>query len=199
MKLKHPAWLWPAALAALALACSSDATGPITVSPDALNIVRLPAGTTFDFDSASFYVKRGNGGQGVIFFRGEHGDFLRLKLGPNAIQTRPDGTPLLPGDSILITLSVPDSTRFLFEFGPAGLVFSPSAPPQLTVHYAATKGDLNGDGVVNDVDRQLQGQLAVWHQAVPGGDFVRLTSTVDGADSTVQAAVPSFSRFAIAY
>ena len=75
----------------------------------------------------------------------------------------PDGTPILPGDSVLIQVSVVDPTEMLFDLEPTGLKFNPAAPARLKIHYDHAGGDLNDDGVADGrrhLDREHARHLA---------------------------------------
>ncbi len=102
-------------------------------------------------------------------------------------------------DSVRITIRVVDPALLLFEFEPAGLRFSPAEPAQLEIEYAEADDDLDEDGDVDAEDEALEGEIYVWRQRNPGDPFERLfTLRFEDLDE-LEADIPGFSRFAIAY
>jgi hypothetical protein len=184
----------------------SDSSGPGdgTKPPSELNVVQLrPESPPLFNAEGSFYARKGEDRELRIFFQDEAGgsgeEFLRLRVDAPSLLARPDGTPFLPGDSILITVRVVDPSRILFEMEPAGLTFSPLVPAELKIHYQEANDDLNEDGRIDGEDDQLRGQLAIWRQESLGGVFERLTSINSEELEEIEASIPGFSRYAIAY
>lgn len=127
-------------------------------------------------------------------------EFLRFHVRAGSLVNRPDGTPIAPGDSLPITITVVDTARMIVQFEPAGLTFAPSAPAHLTLNYSEASLDLNGDGQVGTLDLALQPLLALWRQEAVGQPWLMLPTSVSLADSDeVEADVPGFTRYAIAY
>ena len=194
-----------AALAGAVGSCS-DAAAPNgnTKPPSELNVVHVaPSSTPLFNPSDSFYAKRGEDREVGIFFQDSSGgqgeEYLRLRVDAGSLLTMPDGTPVLPGDSVLIHVRVVDPTEMLFELQPSGLGFSPLTPARLTIHYGHAAGDFNADGVANALDAVIEGTLSIWRQENPGDPFVRLTSVLTIATEEAEAALTGFSRYALAY
>ncbi len=195
--------------AALAIGCTSS-TAPMkkdtTVEklPAQINIVQLsPNAPALYNTSVSFYAKMGTDREGFIYFVGEHGgrgeEYLRLSLDAESLLSRPDGTPFAVGDSILITVSVSDPTKVLFDMQPAGLKFSPSHPAHLHIQYAEANGDYDHDGHEDSKDKQIKDSLAIWRQATDGDPYSRLSSANNEESDEIETTLVSFSRYAIAY
>ncbi len=194
------------ALWAGAAASCSDSNGPPidTKPPSELSVVHVaPASTPLFNTTTSFYAKRGEDREGAIFFQDEVGgqgeEYVRLRVDANSLLARPDGTPIVPGDSVLITLTVVDPTEMLFDLQPTGLKFSPLDPALLKIHYDHADGDINDDGVVDSRDTTIESTLAIWRQEALTDPFVRLASVLTIESDEAEAELTGFSRYALAY
>ena len=192
-----------AALAGAVGSCS-DSSGPGGVPPSDLNVVHVAATSTPLFNPVdSFYAKRGEDREVRIYFQDDVGgageEYLRLRIDAPTLLALPDGTPFLPGDSVLVHVRVVDPTQMLFELEPTGLEFNPLVPAQLKIHYDHADGDLNDDGIVDGEDDTIEGTLAIWRQEKPGDPFVRLGSVLSEDLDEVEAELTGFSRYALAY
>ncbi len=152
----------------------------------------------------SFYAKRGEDRETFIYYRPRPGrtdstEFMRFKVPGAALERRPDGTPMLPGDSLLITIRVMDPARLTLDFQPAGLLFAASAPADLKLRFSEASHDLDGNGVVDAADVAREGELSIWKQEAPGLPWFRLASTVEFSLEEVEAKVLGFTGYAIAY
>jgi hypothetical protein len=195
-------------LAALAVAAGScsDSSGPGDDSkpPSELSVVHVSGNSTAIFNPVdSFYAVRGEDREIRIYFQDQSGqageEFMRLRIDAPTLLALPDGTPVLPGDSVLIHVRVVDPAQMLFELEPAGLKFNPLAPARLKIHYDHAAGDINDDGIVNPEDDSIEGTLAIWRQEHPGDPFVRLTSVLAVDIDEAEAGLTGFSRYALAY
>src|SRR5205814_3113064 len=86
-------------------------------------------------DSVSFYAVMGQDREVRMYYQGptplDRGDeVLRFKVPGDGLLRRPDGTGFQPGDSILIVVKAIDPAKFLFDFQPTGLEFSPDRPAE---------------------------------------------------------------------
>lgn len=197
----------PFAVAAIlvTLAGCAGSTGPDDErTENDLRILRLAADAPPLFNpTVSTWVHRGREQEIKIFFQdsqGQRGDeFLELDFDDETLLAYPDGRPFALGDSVLITVRVVDASRILFQFEPAGLRFNPGEPAELEISYRLADRDLNGDGRVDQRDRDLEGQLAIWRQAGPGQPFVRLGTLRIEDLKELEADLLGFSRLAIAY
>jgi hypothetical protein len=196
------------AVCAGAAASCSDSSSPSdgggSKPPSELNVVHVsPTSTPLVSTTVSFYAVRGQNSEGSISFQGTGGgegeEFVRLRIDANTLLALPDSTPILPGDSVLITLTVVDPTEMLFDLQPTGLQFSPADPAELKIHYDHADGDINDDGVSNALDDTLERTLAIWRQEKPGDPFVRLTSVLTIETDEATADLTGFSRYALAY
>jgi hypothetical protein len=186
------------ALAALA-ACGGDSTAPTQIQKPTsdLHFIRLSTGAPpLEATTISFYAVKGQDREVRLQLR-DGSDFLRFRVFANSLDKRPDGTAIAPGDSILITITVPDPTTFAADFQPAGLKFS--APARLQFEFADCDKDLNGDGVVTAADTALIPQISTWRQETLAAPWVKIASTVEIEINEVQADISGFSGYALAY
>jgi hypothetical protein len=203
-----------AACVALGTACCSDPVGVRDHSPrssvneqlaDQLHFLRpAPHAPPVAQKSVSFYAVRGEERQVRIVYHARPGasdstEFVRFTVPSQALVQRPDGTPVAVGDSVLISLTVTDTLRLIVDFEPTGLRFAAGYPAQLTMSYAETDPDVNGDSVVNVLDNALKSLFQIWSQEQIGDPFRALESLVDKIRQTVSASVPGFTNYAIAY
>jgi hypothetical protein len=193
-------------LALAVSACDDDPTGPEPGDEKVeseLNFVRFePAARGNVPLQASFWAVRGESRSLEMrsFPTPDDADgeeFLELKIDDETLLRRPDGSAFAEGDSILITVSLDPSGRFLFDFQPSGLVFDPAEPAELEIRYVLGDDDLDNDGDVDDADAAIEAQLAIWQRENPGDPFVRLSSAKIDAEK-LKADVTGFTGFALA-
>jgi hypothetical protein len=186
-------------------ASCSDGSGPNDGKPPSdLNVVHVASTSAPLFNPVdSFYARRGEDREVRIYFQDDVGgageEYLRLRIDAPTLLALPDGSPILPGDSVLVHVRGVDPTQMLFELEPTGLKFNPLVPAQLKIHYDHADGDLNDDGSVNGEDDAIEGTLAIWRQEQPGDPFVRLGSVVSADLDEAEAELTGFSRYALAY
>jgi hypothetical protein len=188
------------AVAALA-ACGGDSTAPSPIQKPTsdLHFIRLSSGAPpLESTTISFYAVKGQDREVRLQLR-DGSDFLRFRVFANSLDKRPDGSAIAPGDSILITITVPDPTTFAADFQPAGLKFSSTAPARLQFEFADCDKDLNGDGVVTAADTALIPQISTWRQETAAAPWVKIASTVEIEINEVQADISGFSGYALAY
>ena len=191
--------------AGTAASCSDSSAPPYDTRPPAdLSVVHGAASSTPLFNpTVSFYAKRGEDREARIYFQDEVGgqgeEYVRLLVSATSLLATPDGLPIAPGDSVLITMSVVDPSEMLFDMQPTGLKFSPLKPAELKIHYDHANGDLNDDGTIDSRDTTIEHTLAIWRQENLGDPFVRLTSVLTIATDEADAELTGFSRYALAY
>jgi hypothetical protein len=203
------------ALLALALACAGDygtsasgggpAAPPDTSLEPGLVFLRPAAGAPpLGERQVSFWAVKGESREVRLMYasvggRPDSAEFARFRVDARSLVNRPDGTPIAPGDSILISLTIVDTLRFMTDFQPQGLQFSAARPARLWLKFAEADPDLNDDGVVNAADTTVLLSLRIWRQERPGDPWTSLASVVDTVNQEVEADVPGFTRYAVAY
>ena len=107
------------------------------------------------------------------------------------------GGDLAPGDSVLITLTI-DSNDVKVSLEPTGLVFGD--PAELQISYAGAGGDLNGDGVVDEADGDIERQLlGLWYREGADGAWEQIPAARSLADEWFTSALPHFCEYAISW
>ncbi len=201
--------LLAALLAAALAACSSDSftpsenDGPAEKSESLLSVISVAPTALPEATVVSFYAVKGQNREQRLYTvkpDGSRGDeYLRFTVNGNSLLARPDGTPFGNRDSVLISISVLDQSRMMFQFEPSGLRFTPGSPAELRISYAGADGDLDHDGDHDAADDSLETRLAIWRQETPGTPFQRLSSLVSTSDHDVRTTVTGFSRYAVSY
>ncbi|HEU4631540.1 MAG TPA: hypothetical protein VFS08_17430 [Gemmatimonadaceae bacterium] len=151
-----------------------------------------------------FWAKRGEERTAEMYYHAAPGErdsvvFLSLRVREESLVSRPDGTPLARGDSLLITITLVDPTRLVVDCQPSGLRFSPRDPARLKMSFAHADDDVNGDGTVNGGDRSLTTALALWRRESSTEPWERLVSEVEVGVHEVEAEIGGFTGYAIAW
>lgn len=202
-------WSWIVVVALLAgAACGDDdGTGPVegeTRTEAQLTFVRFPSALVDRVPKqASFWAKKGEDRALVLEYTPEPGetegeDFLTFEVSAEALLRSPDGRLYQRGDSVQIRLTVVEDGRFVFRFEPSGLLFNPLVPAELEIEYARTDGDLNGDGVVDQKDRELESRMGIWKQEKLGDLWLRLGTVKFEDRDEIEAKIVGFTGFCVA-
>ena len=181
----------------LAAGCGTDTTvGPgVPVQPEQprpptdFAPLRLAPSGPLDSTTYRFVARRGKNSEIKIRYQGTGKTFLEFKLEDKSLLTRPDGTSFAEGDTVMITIRIPDAGEALVEFEPTGLKFDPREPAELKLEY----------GVGEDVTPDIEERLAIWRQEHPGDLWVQLGSLRFEDSKEVEAKLTGFSRYAISY
>lgn len=212
MNRRRPRW------AILALAITSACAAPTdlgppeaettsfqSVSESALRFFRnAPGAPGLATLSTSFYAKKGETREVELYYHATPGvpdstRLLRFRVEKRALAVRPDGTPFADGDSVLITISVADSSQLIVDFEPSGLGFDNKHPARLWFWWSETDPDLNHDGLVNAADTTALVSSAIWAQETPVSLWDRLTTVLELGGHEAEAKVYGFTRYALAY
>lgn len=196
------------ALFGVLLSCGDDPASPSPVDglkPEAeLTFVRFDPDLFVSAQTTgSFWAVRGEDRELEMTYRepddsgDERDEFLELRVRPESLLRRPDGTLFAEGDSVLITVTVDPGGRFIFDFQPSGLQFDPNEPAELEIDFNLADRDLNEDGVEDAEDDRIRAQLSIWRQGAPGSVWERLESLRIREDE-LRADLSGFSGFATA-
>jgi hypothetical protein len=150
----------------------------------------------------SFWAVRGREAKVSVDYVGdgqETGAFLSFRVPADGLERRPDGSHVAWGDSVQITLSI-DPTQLLVRYQPAGLVFNPTAPAELDIWYAATGGDIDGDGDVDADDGSIQeDRLGLYYQQEPGQLWYPISSMHDTGREWFKTHLYHFSGYVVSW
>lgn len=191
---------------AWAAACSDPTSPPPNPVPSSQLhfLIQAPTAPALLARSYSFWAKSGEDREVRFYYvgaaPGDSGDeFLRFKVPAQALLRRPDGTLFAPGDSILITVQVADSTKFILGFEPSGLVFSAADPAQLEIEYHNADHDFNQDGVVNAVDDSIEHRIGTWKREASDTLWTGTSSVKYEEYDEIDAKITSFTQYAVAW
>jgi hypothetical protein len=148
----------------------------------------------------SFWAVRGQDRQVQIqyIYANGLGKCMLFRVPADALARHPDGRTVAEGDSVLITIRVPDKSRYDYSFSPAGLQFDANHPAELEVKYRWADRDLDGNGVVDSRDEHLWKGFAFWKQERPGQPWTRIETTRLEDILEARAAITSFTKYALA-
>ncbi|HEX7020267.1 MAG TPA: hypothetical protein VF159_09670 [Gemmatimonadaceae bacterium] len=199
------------ALTALALGAvvasvsCENATAPQQKSSNDLHFLRVATGApALAVTTASFWAKVGQGSGLDIWYKPKAGEsdstkFLEFRLDGESLSRKPNGLPFAPGDSILITVTIPDPTQLVVQFSPSGLSFSSEHPAKLKLFFGECGDDLNHDGSVDREDGAAAQQLSIWRQEAVGQPWFKVLSAVLQDQKEVDATLSGFTGYALAY
>ena len=103
---------------------------------------------------------------------------------------------LAMGDSVLITVTV-DTSKIGVSLEPSGLVFG--EPASLKINYGGAGGDLNGDGVADSTDSQIEAKLlGLWYREDQSDQWAQVGATHSVDDKSFTYALPHFCEYAVA-
>lgn len=190
-------------IAALAFACGEN-TGPGGRPNTDLHVIRQDTlAPQLVALQGSFWAKVGDGRDLRLNYAGAAADtgedFLRFEVPGDGLLRKPDGSPFQAGDSILITVTVIDSSRFLFRFEPTGLVFNPEHPARLKIHYFDANHDFDGDGDIDTADEAIEHVLDLWRREASTSPWFRIGSVKFEELDELDANILSFSEYAVAW
>jgi hypothetical protein len=104
---------------------------------------------------------------------------------------------LAVGDSVLITVTV-DTGRIGVRLEPSGLQFG--EPAQLKMWYGGASGDLNGDGVADSTDGQIEAQLlGLWYREAQDDPWTKLSASQSVEEKSFTYTLPHFCEYDIAF
>lgn len=204
----------------IALASCSDAVGPRasalpseggapSVQFDAVRrqvniLVESPTAPPLEAYTLEFWAIQGAGKTVVVNYRpgsnAVSNRFMRLVIPSGTQLYRPDGSRVADGDSVLITATI-DRQLLLVTFGPGGLAFGGSRPARLRLYWGNANLDLNGDGLVNQLDEDIIRTLLVIAYQPAAGDPWSIPSDQEKSPDNryIEISLPHFSNYAISW
>jgi hypothetical protein len=184
------------------LGCADNA-GPGGVPDADLHIVEQDSLTPpLVASQASFWAKVGDGREVRLYYQvtpADSDEFLRFEVPGDGLFRKPGGAAFQPGDSILITVTVLDPTRFSFRFEPSGLVFNPDQPARLKIRYFGCNHDFDGDGDEDAADTVIEHSLDMWRREGPSAPWFRMGAVKFEELDELDANIGSFTEHAVAW
>jgi hypothetical protein len=156
-------------------------------------------GLSLDRYTATFWAVRGEQRSAQINYLNSKtgGTSPFLLLGGVEPSYVPGRGGLLPGDSVLITVTI-DPTVMKVSLEPTGLLFR--YPAQLQIWYGGAGGDLNGDGRVDATDAYIESQLlGMWYRESADQLWTKIPATQSLSDKSFTAALQHFSEYAVSW
>jgi hypothetical protein len=200
--------LWRIALLLIVSGACSDAGPSVLDSAGSSSLLgsgsasapvfpRFQAGAKPTVQQVSFWAVAGAQRELTIDYGNGTDVYLHFVVGPLSLLKRPNGSLFLPGDSVLITVTLDDSDRMIAYFEPSGLTFNPLTPARLEFSYLYANPDFDGDGDVDAVDNTLQSGLRVWKQEELGLPWLELPTLSLGLFG-LSASINGFTGFGMA-
>lgn len=125
--------------------------------------------------------------------------YVDFEVPAGALAQWPDGSPVLPTDSVLITVEV-DTLSLVVRFQPTGLVFNAATPARLTVWYTDANPDFDASGAVDSGDAYIeQNLLGVWVQEFASAPWSPVTATQYLPGKMFSANLGHFSDYAVSW
>jgi hypothetical protein len=125
-------------------------------------------------------------------------DYFKLKVRKESLLALSDGTPIAKGDSVLIT-AVVDPVYMAVSLEPSGLQFDVRKPVELEWKYKGAAEDVNGDGVVDDVDEAILDNLVMLWQHEKGDPWYEMVFKHDRGGKKITALLYHFSGYAVSW
>lgn len=205
--LRTIGWFAVLASAGMGIGCGTGSFDPRIVQsrvPAELNILQLDSTPTLVSDSAGFWAVRGQDRSVEMFYADSLGQaaerVLRFEVEHDGLDKHPDGTGFRGSDSVFIIVRITDPATLSFDFEPSGLRFKKDHA-KLTIWYgrAANQPSLVGPHPSGGDDDDNENAFGIWMQEQANGSFIKLKSRVSAVLQEVEAEVPGFSRYAVAF
>lgn len=103
------------------------------------------------------------------------------------VGARVKGERLRRKDPVRISMARVDDERFMVEFEPAGLVFNPAAPAELSFHYR------------HSARRSHHREITIWKQESDGTPWLYVPASDNVMDQTLASTkIEGFTKYAVA-
>jgi len=159
----------------------------------------LSGGISLDRYTAAFWAVRGEARSVQINYLSATGDttfpFLQLTITDPVYV--PDVGDLALGDSVLITVTI-DPSDIKVSLEPTGTLFGD--PAQLQISYGGADGDLNGDGIVDETDGEIETQLlGLWYREGEESTWTRIPASQSLSDKSFISTLAHFCEYAVSW
>ena len=161
--------------------------------------VSLVDGLSLDHNSVTFWAVRGEQRSVQVNYLSSTGNtsspFLNLSITDPVFV--PGRGELAVGDSVLVTVNI-DPSAIKVSLEPTGTQFG--EPAQLKISYGGADGDMNGDGVVNAADAQIETQLlGLWYREGEDSAWTQIPASQSLGDNSFSGALHHFSEYAVSF
>jgi hypothetical protein len=166
---------------------------------DGMQASALVDGISLDRYTAAFWAVRGEARSVQINYLSSTGDtsfpFLTLTITDPVFV--PGQGDLAPGDSVLVTVTI-DPNDIKVSLDPTGTLFG--EPAQLRMSYGGAGGDLNGDGLVDGTDAEIETRLlGLWYREGAESSWARIPASQVVSDKSFISALLHFSEYAVSW
>lgn len=189
------------------LACSEGTApgdGDRTRPSSAFKPVALRVGApALSRRTVSFWARYDQDREVSLYFRPLPGstdstEYLHFRVPAQSLLRDAAGRTFSGSDSVLITITVPDSGVFAADFQPSGLRFDPRRPAKLKFELAERDDDLDRDGDDDNDDDDRLTKLSLWRQERPGALWEKIASLVLEGLEEIEAEITGFTGYAVA-
>lgn len=184
-----------------------------STSPRAFGVVATPARPqkaaaassgiqVLDHYQVAFWARADRPQAVEIHYRAADGSwlpYLSFSVPEGSLARWPDGRAVIPGDSVLITVSI-DTTTLVVGFEPTGLGFSSDRPAQLSIWYTGADPDYDANGVVDGTDGYIEDSLlGLWVQERSTDPWLNVAAVHTKAQKQFVANLLHFSGYALSW
>lgn len=179
--------------------------GDVVGSTAGLHILtQAPTAPALERYQVSFWARKDRASTVLVNYQPAAGEsvghpFLQFDVPKGGLKTGGAAVHLGHRDSVLITLTI-DPVDLTVDFQPSGVRFSGKHPAVLAVWYGNANPDLNGDGVVDGADAELDDLIAIWGRpAKPAPWMKTMSKKLAGQEHWVLGAIRHFSEYAVSW
>jgi len=122
--------------------------------------------------------------------------FFSIRVRAKSLWRRPDGSAIANGDSVLITLTLADTTHLVVDCQPSGLLFDPKYPATIRLSFANATVDDDGGTTVTTTITQA---LAIWRHESADSPWLPVASHEIAEANEVEGDIGGFTGYALAW
>jgi hypothetical protein len=159
----------------------------------------LSDGLSLDHNTVAFWAVRGAERSVQVNYLAADGTtsypFLHLAITDPVFV--PGRGELMPGDSVLITVTI-DPSAIQVSLEPTGTQFG--NPAQLKIWYGGAEGDMNGDGIVDATDAQIETHLlGLWYREGADSAWTPVPASQSVGEKSFSSSLKHFCDYAVSF